>query len=229
MINIDSYKQLIIEEHELFYSLELIDNKGKTKITKFFKKEEDVNKMLDLLKLYLKLYKVNGVNRFVPTHKLVNDINLLPEVILSNDKRKINLKTKVEFFKIFSKMVLDNYAMNKEKLLEDNEIEELRLDASSDSCKFSRVGNIVNLTLESDANKNIRVYERQFIMNLLEHRCAGEKIIVEETQETNTIKRWYIASCGDFRMIFPKEYTYSTIIGTIREYNKKIDETRKRR
>jgi len=229
MISIDSYKQLIIEEHELFYALKLIDNKNKLKITKFFKKEEDINEMFDLLKLYLKLYKVNGVNRFVPIHKLVNDINLLPEVNLYNNMKKIYIKTKMEFFKIFSKMVLDNYAMNKEKLLQDNEIEELRLDASFDSCKFSREGNIVNLTLESDENKNIRVYERQFIMALLEHKCSGEKIMVEETQETDPTKRGYIATCGDFRMIFPKGYTYSAIVGTIMEYNNKIDETRKRR
>ena len=229
MISVDSYKHLVIIEHDTFYSIKFIDNNDGEKIIKFDKKENEINKMIDLLGLYLKLYKVNGFDRMALVYDVKNNENLLPEVMLSNGLRKIHFKTKIEFFSFFSKMVLDNYVRNKESLIKNINIFEVKVDASSNASKFICVDNTLNLTLEADSHMNICVYERQFVAELLEYRCFSKKINVELVQEKNEDKEYYMAICGEFKMIFPKEYTYSTLIRIINEHNGKIDKIRKRR
>ena len=229
MISIDSYKQLVIEEKENYYSIKFIDNKDKIKIIKFFKKEVEIDKMIKLLQLYLKLYKVNGFNHLIPVYSVGNNINSYPAAFLDNGTKRISIKAKPEFFRIISKMILDNYTKNRDKILNDNDIEVINLNAMSNSSQFSVIDNIVDLTLDADLYMNIRGSEKQFIVDLLEYKCLGKEIIIELSQEKDENKRKYIATCGDFKLIFPKGYTYSIIIGIINEHNGKINKTRKRR
>ena len=43
------------------------------------------------------------------------------------------------------------------------------------------------------------------------------------------INSYYVAICGDFKVSFPRDYTYSVITQVINDHNNEIDKVRKRR
>lgn len=225
--DIDSYKQLILLEQETFYLLKFIDINNKTKVIKFLKNDSDIKKMLELLKLYIQLYKVNGFNHFKPIYSVGYKVISLPKFFLANDQKNISLKVNVQLFRIISEMVLADYVKNRELFCKTTEVKEIRINASSNDSKFYADGNVVNLTLEADSNMNIKKYDREFFASIINDRCFGKKIDVNLFKEKN--KNYYVAVCDEFKFSFPRDYTYSVLMQIINNHNEEIDKLRKRR
>ena len=227
MLNVNDYKELLIEGQEKRFLVRCVDNHSRVSWLELDKNDNNKRKIIDLIYSFLKDYSINGFNNLASTYN--SSLNNMVDILLCNGSKKIRFKNCSQEIKVINNFILDRYTTNRDSFFKNEDINDIIVDASSRGRGFLITDNVVTLTLNADLNMNILVDEREFIREFLHEKCGNKKIVLELIKDKNGINESCIATCGEFRIRFPFSYTYSTIIGIINDHNNEIIETRKRR
>ena len=227
MLNVNDYKELLIERQEKRYLIRCVDNHNRVSWLEF-DKEDDKRKIIDLIYSFLKNGFINGFNNLVSTHNHSLN-NSVSDIFFCNGEKKISLKNCTQEFREINNFVFDKYTTNRDSFFKTEDINNIMVNASSSGRNFLIKDNVVTLTLNADLNMNILGAEREFVREFLQEKCGNRKINIEFIKGKNGMNESCIATCGEFKMMFPIGYTYSTIVGIINDHNYQVIETRKRR
>lgn len=228
--NVDKYKHIIIEESDNKFLIKIIDSNNGVMFIECLMDEIGINNMCELIQMYINTFGVNGMNKSIPIIRSVSKKQeSYAEVICANSENKISMKIYDPKYKFISKMIADKYFACRDKTLKNTEFNEIRISADPDISKYEINGKVVNLVLSTDFNVNIRNSEKDFIRDLLEYKCGKKKMVINFLDGKYSDERKCVVTCGDLKIVFPRGYTYSTILGIIYDHNFKIDEMRKRR
>ena len=228
--NFDKYKHIIIDEGDNKFIIKIIDTNNKTLVIECLKNDTGINNMCELIQMYINTFLVNGMSGSIPAIHCVNkNMEDYAEVFCANSNKRISMKIYDPKYKFISKMILDNYSMERDNFFRNSEFNEMMIEANSNVSKYEINGNVVSLTLSTDLNMNVRNSELEFFRKFIEHKCGSRKITVNFIENKNKMRKMSNVSCGEFKMTFPTGFTYSGILGVVYEHNLKIDEMRKRR
>lgn len=222
----EQFRQLIIDDDDKYYLIKIVDDRKNVRVVKYLKDERGLKEFLEFISLYLNNSNVNGVNRYFGATRIGFSCY---EVLLCNSSMKIEIKSYHRDYKLINNIAYEAYVRNRELFFQNNMINYINITAKTNVLKFEGNDNCVNLTLNADVNMNILSSEREFIRELLAVRCGGKIVEIELVKDKNNMGKNWVASCGEFKMVFPTGYTYSTICGVIRDHNEIVSENRKRR
>lgn len=225
MININSCKEIFIEEKEKKYLVKYVDVDNRSGVVEYTKDDVGVRNICNFLLTFINRYGVNGFNDL----KFYAHLSSTVEILLSNSSKKISLRTFNSLLKTVNNAWVESYIINRDMFFKNDNINNIVLNANPNSKKFEMVDDVVYLTLTTDFNSNICVLERDFIRNLLEERFSGKKINIDFIVNKNGKRESWVVTREGFKMTFPASFTFSTIVGIVNEHNDLVNESRKRR
>lgn len=227
----DDFNQIIITEKELndFLIRVIGDGQGtKDNFSKVFNELSVDEKISLVVKKYLDVFKINGVNKLLPVPKSKNKWAL---VYGENGKKELRMQIYSPRFKFISKMIMDKYLSDRYDVLFNTEYSHLNIDIDDNLSKYEVIDDKVNLTLMS--NDNILVAEREFLQELIYYKFSQVKEMAKITEvydkENNrpNVIIGYVVTCGNMKITFSKSYKCSLILYIIREYNREREYKKK--
>jgi hypothetical protein len=215
-------RQLLIEEKDDFYIVKLVYDSNNVQTVTYPKNEIGLKNMYEFFTKYLRKVRINGVNKIYSFHNS-------PDILFDNSTKKMNIQLNSRYFKLFNEVVLNNYSDSRNEFFKNTDINEIRISAFTNIGKYEEKDGFIDLVLAADYHMNISVSEREFIRELIDYKCGNRKVDIEFIKEEKGFNKICIITCGEFKIVMPQGYTYSTIVGIAIDHNDSIDENRKRR
>ena len=221
------FRELIIEEYNTYYLVKLI-GQDVDELSIRYDKDSGDYEVIDFVKLFLGMGKINRlVNKSMiygeSTQSKFFEVGNLEKQIL-----KINLHgTK---FRYLSDMILQKYINDRHEFLNSCDVKEIRLNAINQNFMYEQNGELINVNLCVDANGNLLRIEREAMRDFLYEKfdSIGEEVIVEMKKGKYGESLECVVTCGDFKISFPRTYTFSLIVGIINDYNNNNYKSKKR-
>ena len=223
----DDFKEIVIEEYEQYFLLRAITSTGGEFSVKYDK--EKYNKdFVSIIEEFVTRNTISMIHNRLPiisgrTHREYMEVSTI-----DNKSLKIclyNVKYRFLYNLIHTKYIGDRY-----EYLKENNVNEIRLSSGMHKLSYKEEDGIVYMSLDTDSNNNLTNFEKESLSLFLCEKFDyyGGKIDVSMIKDVHGRDVECVVRCGNFKMTFPRTYTFSFINSIIYDYRNGINKNRKR-